>query len=100
MSPAQPQVIPMLAYEDGFAAMDWVARAFGFRERARMAGSNGLLAHGEMEVGGGLIMLAKREGATILSEPEDGFPGPALPGRRPGGSSLDVHGGSGLVIRI
>jgi len=58
MSHVYPAVIPMLAYEDGPAAMDWLARAFGFRERARMLGENGRLSHGEMEAGEGLIMLA------------------------------------------
>src|SRR3989441_9912079 len=53
-----PAVIPMIAYENGPAAMDWLARAFGFRERARMLGDNGRLSHGEMEAGEGLIMLA------------------------------------------
>lgn len=53
-----PPVIPMLAYEDGFAALEWLAEAFGFRERLRLVGDDGLLAHGEMEAGGGLIMLA------------------------------------------
>jgi len=48
----------MLAYEDGPAALDWLARAFGFEERTRMLGPDGALAHGEMETGGGLIMLA------------------------------------------
>ena len=48
----------MLAYEDGPAAMDWLARAFGFRERARMLAGDGRLSHGEMEAGEGLIMLA------------------------------------------
>jgi len=117
----EPGVIPMIAYEDGGAAMDWLARVFGFRERTRMMGDEGILAHGEMETDDGLIMLAtpspqyegpkhhrehceparnwsnvpwvidgvlvyvnaidqhferaKREGATILSELEDGYPG-------------------------
>jgi uncharacterized glyoxalase superfamily protein PhnB len=121
MSDQEPDVIPMIAYEDGPAAMDWLARVFGFRERTRMIGNDGRLAHGEMETGGGLIMLAtpspdyegprrhrehcararnwsnvpwvidgvlvyvdrinehfdraKREGATILSELEEGYPG-------------------------
>jgi PhnB protein len=48
----------MLAYENGPEAMDWLARAFGFRERARMLGENGRLSHGEMEAGDGMIMLA------------------------------------------
>src|SRR5574341_275136 len=53
-----PGVIPMIAYEDGVAAMEWLTRAFGFRERARYTEPDGTLSHGEMEAGGGLIMLA------------------------------------------
>jgi PhnB protein len=53
-----PDVIPMIAYEDGPAALEWLARAFGFRERERMLGPNGELAHGEMQAGDGLIFLA------------------------------------------
>lgn len=53
-----PTVIPMIAYEDSVAALEWLAEAFGFRERARQVGSDGLLSHGEMEAGDGGIMLA------------------------------------------
>jgi uncharacterized glyoxalase superfamily protein PhnB len=56
--PGYPDVIPMIAYEDGPTAMDWLAGAFGFKERARMTGPDGRLSHGEMEAGEGLIMLA------------------------------------------
>ena len=48
----------MIAYADGIAALDWLAKAFGFRERARMVGKDGRLSHGEMDTGGGVIMLA------------------------------------------
>jgi uncharacterized glyoxalase superfamily protein PhnB len=58
MSDEYPAVIPMIAYENGPAAMDWLARAFGFRERARMLGQEGRLSHGEMQAGEGVIMLA------------------------------------------
>ena len=58
MSDGYPAVIPMLAYEDGPAAMRWLAEAFGFRERTRMLDRDGRLSHGEMEAGKGLIMLA------------------------------------------
>jgi PhnB protein len=58
MPDAIPTVIPMISYENGAAAMDWLAEAFGFRERTRMLGSDGKLAHGEMEAGDGLIMFA------------------------------------------
>jgi uncharacterized glyoxalase superfamily protein PhnB len=51
-------VVPMLAYADGAAAMDWLARAFGFEERARMLTEDGVLSHGEMRAGDAVIMLA------------------------------------------
>jgi uncharacterized glyoxalase superfamily protein PhnB len=53
-----PDVIPMMAYQDGVRAMEWLADAFGFRERARMTTDEGRLTHGEMEAGGGLVMMA------------------------------------------
>jgi uncharacterized glyoxalase superfamily protein PhnB len=53
-----PSVIPMLSYEDGIAALEWLTKAFGFRERQRLTGPDGRLAHGEMAAGDGLIMLA------------------------------------------
>jgi uncharacterized glyoxalase superfamily protein PhnB len=51
-------VIPMLSYADGIAAMAWLAEAFGFREIRRFTGPDGRLSHGEMAAGGGVIMLA------------------------------------------
>ena len=53
-----PDVIPFLTYEDGTAALEWLAKAFGFTETARFMSSDGRLSHGEMSVGDGLIMLA------------------------------------------
>lgn len=53
-----PTVIPMIAYENGVAALEWLAKAFGFHERARQIEADGTLSHGEMEAGDGIIMLA------------------------------------------
>ena len=58
MATNYPDVIPMIAYEDGPKAMDWLSSAFGFTERARMLDKNGRLSHGEMQAGEGVIMLA------------------------------------------
>jgi len=58
MAATYPDVIPMIAYEDGPKAMDWLSSAFGFRERTRMVGEDGRLSHGEMQAGEGVIMLA------------------------------------------
>lgn len=54
----EPTVIPMLSYADGPAAMNWLSTAFGFVETKRWLTPDGVLAHGEMQAGGGLIMLA------------------------------------------
>ena len=53
-----PPIIPMLSYEDGATALEWLARAFGFQERNRMTDSAGRVSHAEMELGDGVIMLA------------------------------------------
>src|SRR2546430_9370935 len=58
MAANYPDVIPMIAYEDGPKAMDWLSSAFGFKERARLLSKDGRLSHGEMEAGDGVIMLA------------------------------------------
>jgi uncharacterized glyoxalase superfamily protein PhnB len=51
-------VIPMLAYEDGAAAIDWLTSAFGFSEQTRFADDDGTVTHAELETGSGTIMLA------------------------------------------
>jgi PhnB protein len=50
----------MIAYEDVAAALDWLAAAFGFREReeTRFTGDDGRITHAEMELEDGVIMLA------------------------------------------
>ena len=53
-----PSVVPMISYEDGIAALEWLRKAFGFRETTRLTTPDGRLSHGEMEAGTGLIMLA------------------------------------------
>ncbi len=51
-------VVPMLTYADGPAAMDWLAGAFGFTEQTRWLDDAGRVTHGEMLAGDGLIMIA------------------------------------------
>ena len=58
MSQNYPQVIPMLSYENGPAAMDWLMSVFGFQERTRILSSDGSLSHGELSIGISIIMLA------------------------------------------
>lgn len=51
-------VIPMLAYEDGAEAIDWLTNAFGFREQARFTDDDGTVTHAELETGSGTVMLS------------------------------------------
>jgi uncharacterized glyoxalase superfamily protein PhnB len=53
-------VFPMLSYEDGFAAIEWLSRVFGFREvpGSRIVMPDGSLGHVQMETGHGEIMLS------------------------------------------
>lgn len=53
-----PRVTPYLMYDDTAAALEWLATAFGFRERFRHSGDDGWIDHAEMEIADGLLMLA------------------------------------------
>jgi uncharacterized glyoxalase superfamily protein PhnB len=58
MKNTYPAIIPMLSYEDGVAAIEWLCKAFGFSERTRLIGDDGKLSHGEIFLGEGVIFLA------------------------------------------
>jgi uncharacterized glyoxalase superfamily protein PhnB len=56
-------ITPYLLYEDGAAAIEFVTRAFGFREVDRTTGgAGGLHAELELEPGGGRIYLGQPPG--------------------------------------
>ena len=52
-----PRISAYLLYEDVAGALDWLVRAFGFRERMRMPGTDGKIMHAEMELADGVIMM-------------------------------------------
>ena len=54
----RPPLLPMLAYEDGAAAIDWLCTAFGFTETFRIVGDDGSVGHAELRLGDALISLA------------------------------------------
>lgn len=59
MSTSNQQIIPMLAYEDGIAAMEWLCAVFGFTEITRMTDERGRLSHGEIAMSDSVVMLAE-----------------------------------------
>jgi len=54
------RIVPMIAYEDAAAAIDWLTEAFGFTEREgqRHTAGDGTVTHAELERDGAIIMLA------------------------------------------
>jgi uncharacterized glyoxalase superfamily protein PhnB len=68
----EQRVTPYLLYEDGAAAIEFLAKAFGFREDMRTTGVAGGL-HAELEVPDG--------GWIHLGQPADGFRNPAVVGK-------------------
>ena len=52
------RIIPMLNYADAPAAIDFLVRAFGFRERQVYAMKDGRIGHAELALGGNVVMLA------------------------------------------
>ena len=50
-------VVPMVAYEDAAAAIDWLGRAFGFREDPdERYTEDGRVTHAELDVGDGSVI--------------------------------------------
>jgi uncharacterized glyoxalase superfamily protein PhnB len=50
-------VVPMLAYEDAAAAIEWLERAFGFREDpGQRYIEEGRVTHAELDVGDGSVV--------------------------------------------
>ncbi len=54
-----PRITPYLFYEDAGAAVAWLERCFGFRERdaERIEGPDGRVMHSAMDLDDGVIML-------------------------------------------
>ena len=75
-----PIVAPYLAIDGAAEAIEFYKRAFGATERLRIDAPGGKIGHAELEIAGGLIMLADEY-------PPMDFLGP----RARGGSSVMIH---------
>jgi uncharacterized glyoxalase superfamily protein PhnB len=52
----EPNIFPEIVYDDAPAALEWLARAFGFVKGEVIEGPGGTIAHAEMHYGAGTIM--------------------------------------------
>jgi PhnB protein len=64
-------VIPYLTVDDGKGAIEFYKRAFGATERGSMASPDGRIAHAELEIGGGLVMLSDRFPQSTARTPKE-----------------------------
>jgi PhnB protein len=74
-----PQVTPYLLYEDCAGAIDYLSRAFCFREQLRYQDERGDVTHAELRLPQG--------GVVMLGDPGDEYRGP----RRVGGVTVAIH---------
>ena len=51
-----PNIFPEIIYDDAPAALEWLARAFGFELGEVIEGPDGTIAHAEMHYGAGTVM--------------------------------------------
>lgn len=51
-------IIPCMRYRDAPAAIDWLCKAFGFHAHAVHEDGNGGIAHAQLTMGNGMIMLS------------------------------------------
>ncbi|HZR84002.1 MAG TPA: VOC family protein [Candidatus Binatia bacterium] len=54
---ASSTVIPCLRYRNAPAAIDWLCRVFGFEKHLVVPEDDGKIAHAQLTLGGGMIML-------------------------------------------
>lgn len=53
----RPNVFPALKYQDAKRAIDFLVKAFGFEKAAIHAGDGDTVAHAELKLGAGTVML-------------------------------------------
>ena len=65
MQPSVPNIFPSLRYRDAPAAIEWLVRVLGFEIHAVIDGPNDTIAHAELRLGNGMVMIGSdihREG--------------------------------------
>jgi len=67
----RPAIMPMLAYDDPAAAIDFLVRAFGFTERYRLDMPDGGIGHAELELEGSVLSLASAWRAGGMFPPSE-----------------------------
>ncbi|MFC7288696.1 VOC family protein [Herminiimonas glaciei] len=68
-------IIPCLRYRDALAAIDWLCAVFGFEKQAVYTNPDGSVAHAQLVLGGGMIMIgsvvADSEWGKLIRQPDE-----------------------------
>jgi uncharacterized glyoxalase superfamily protein PhnB len=70
ITPKPPQILPYLFYRDIGAALDFLCRAFGFKEEMRVGTPSGGM-HGEASFQGQLVMMGQGTHERAMRSPRD-----------------------------
>jgi uncharacterized glyoxalase superfamily protein PhnB len=65
--PSRPSLGAAVYYEDPFAALDWLEKAFGFERQFVVTDSDGQLGHSEMRFGDGYLMVCRARNGDMAS---------------------------------
>jgi uncharacterized glyoxalase superfamily protein PhnB len=70
------RIIPALRYREAAAAIDWLCAVFGFARKMVVPGESGRVAHAELTLGNGMIMLGdvETEYGRLVAAPSKGEP--------------------------
>src|SRR5437762_150393 len=66
-----PNIFPALRYKNAPAALEWLGRAFGFEKQMVVPGPEGTIAHAQMKLGPGVIMLGSGKHGPGTDNPWD-----------------------------
>jgi len=68
-------LIPCLRYRDALAAIDWLCEVFGFEKQAVYTNPDGSVAHAQLVLGGGMLMIgsvvAESEWGKLIRQPDE-----------------------------
>ncbi len=73
---AKSTIIPCMRYRDAHAAIDWLCRVFGFEKQAVYPTDDGKVAHAQLTLGSGMIMLGsslneESEWGRLIKQPDE-----------------------------
>ena len=75
-------IIPSLRYKNAPAAIDWLENAFGFERHLVVPGPNDSIAHAQLKLGTGMIMLGSEKeddfGQLVAAPSPDATPSQAI----------------------